>query len=810
MNGHDAPRPSRSRGRPAARLRRRRLPCQRPTGARDAAALGVLLAALLGGAAPRAEAQDATSSPPDAGSALRIVATSRLRGALATPACTPTSDLESSDAARVLGATEAARAAGAIVLDTGGLLGPSGVTAFAAEREPAALAVALADSGFHAVAVGPTDLSAPRAPALRVWEALAARGVPVVASNLTCSPAARAVCASVIDAAEPPAMLSAGGVRVAFLSLLAPAVLGTLSHEKAAGLRLEPLAESLARRVPEARRAGASFVVVSIEDSGRDAGAALALAASLAPEARPDLLLAAGGGGEVLFARPPSVTPALAAAPAGGAVDVQVRATAAQGEPADLHVRPLPPATAPSRGIAGLIASIGRAYCTRWGHPLPGGRLTRPLDASAFVSLAAHVVRDEARADVALVNTSAFDAAFTPLRADSLTESDVYLAALFDDPLVVADVSAAWLEKAAKALAPETLVAAGLTLVDGSARVGGQPVAADLRYRVVTLSYLADGAAALLPEGPAWAPLRGATLRSALRTHLGRPRDGDARDTVSRPEDAAEWQARVVVDLAFGGTAISNPSDAAGARRYDAAQLTRDRTVGLGGSATLTTSLDATRVHWTTASSVKYRLVWTANEEAPQPYQESDDLVVFQTTAIWKFDGAREPVWYQPRPTLGLYAETELTVPSGPDAARDWRHLLLRPTLGVSFLLARPLVLRLSAGVEDELLSPEARFDPGLGAQLVLSPFTLGDAATRGITFDADVNYFVRDVLALGGLRTQSLRAHAGATFALASWLGLSVGYDLYLEKTDGAPVGLGLQAVASLRGIAATRTATW
>jgi 2',3'-cyclic-nucleotide 2'-phosphodiesterase (5'-nucleotidase family) len=752
---------------------------------------------------------DGTAATITHDTALRIVATSRLRGAFATPVCQGDMSLAPGEAARVLGAAAAARASGALVLDTGGLLGPSGIAAFAAEHEPAGLAIALADSGFHGVAVGPTDLSAPRSAVLDTWRALATRGVPVVASNLSCSHAARAVCETVTDADDDTVQITIHGVRVAWLSLLAPSVLPTLAADKAAGLRLAPLAETLALRVPEARRAGAGFVVVSLEHEGIDATAALALAAELAEDARPDLLLTAGGGSDLLFARPPTVTPALAAAAAGGALDVTVRSLATAEEPADLRARPLDASPSSSQAMATLLATIGPSYCTRWGHALAGGRLTRPVSGDDFLTFATRVVRERAHADVALLNASAFDPAFTPLRADALTESDVYLAALYDDPLVVADVSAAWLGDVAKKLGPATLVAAGLTQVDDGARVAGQPVGADLRYRVVTLSYLAEGGAALLPDGPTWTRIPGATLRSALLQHLSAPRPGDARDAVARPEDASEWQTRLVIDLAFGGTAIANPSDASGTPRYDAAQLTRDPTIGIGGSAEVTTTLDGTWVHWTTTGSLKYRLVWTVSDEAPQPYQESDDLIVLDTMATWKIDGARDPVWYMPRPSLGLYAESELTIPEGADAARSFRHLLLRPTLGLSFLLARPLTLRVSAGVEDELLSPDARFHPGAGAQLILSPFTLGDAKTRGITFDANVNYFVRDVLAFER-RAQTLRAHVGATFAIASWLGLTLGYDLYLEKFDGIPVGLGLQAVASLRGIAATRTATW
>lgn len=756
----------------------------------------------------------ALESAGDPSEALRVIATGRLRGALAEPICTDTIDLGPSAAARMFGATAAAREDGALIVDTGGLLGPSGIATFAGERAPAQLAAAIADSGFRALAVGATDLSAPRDPVLRTWAALAAHGVPVVASNLSCARSASAVCSVVRDAAEAPLLLEVGTARVAFIGLLDPGVAPTLAHDKSAGLRFEEPAHALARLVPAARRAGATFVVVSLDDGTSHAAATLALAAKLPERARPDLLLSAGGGGELLFARPPTVTPALAAPPPGGAVDVRVRVLAPVGSsPAiptfDLLARPLAAEPRPSQALRTLLDSIGPSYCERWGRALPGGHLARPITAAEMIELAARVLRERAHADVAIVNVSAFDPDFRPLRADALTASDVYLAAMFDDPIVVASVDAAWLESASKSLAPDTLVSAGLTRVDEAARVAGRTLAPNVKYRVVTLTYLAEGAADLLDTGPDWQPLPGSSLRSALLEHLDTPRTTDARESVARPEDATEWSARLVVDLAFGGTSVANPSDAAGARRYDAAQLTRDETVGLGGSADATVSMDSTWLRWNTVASLNYRLVWTGSAEGDQPYQESDDLVVFQTSVIWKTDGPRSPRWYLPRPTAGLYVESELTVPGGAEATRDWRHLLLRPTLGATFLLAAPLVLTVSVGVEDELLSPDAHFYPGAGAQLVLAPWTLGDADSRGITLDADVNYFVRDVFGLGA-RTHSLRAHVGATFALASWLGLGVGYDLYLEKAAGAPLGVGLQAVASLRGTVAARTAAY
>jgi hypothetical protein len=783
----------------------------------------------------RAGAGAAPSEPADPlRRGVRLVATGRLAGALAQPRCTDAGGLVPNEATMTRRAAAAAREGGALVLDTGGLLGPGGIARFLSERDPAGLAGALAGAGFGAVAIGVTDLSAPRGPVLATWTALEARGVPVVASNLRCGAAARAVCEGVHDAGDGVLLLDVGGVRVAFLALLDTGALRSLARDASAGLRIEAPAAALARLVPAARRAGARVVVASLDDGGGSAQAALALGAGLPARSRPDLLLSAGGGGELLFARPPRVSPAFAAPPPRGAVDVLVRAVDGD-DTLDFRARPLgtsrpaatagaaapgavpggagrsgagPATTADAGPLAPLLAARGADYCARWGRTLPGGLLSRGIDAAELATLAARVVRAQARADVAIVNLGAFAAELRTLRPGALTASDVFVGVPFDDPLVVATVDSRWLDATSRRLGAERLVTAGLERTDAGARTGGRPLVDGARYRVVTLAYLVEPPSGVLDAGPAWERVPGASLRTALLAYLEAERAIDPRDAVPDPALDAEWSSRLVVDLTFGGTAIANPTGDDGARRYTTTQLTRDPTIGLGVSVESTTSFDATYLRWVTDAGLRYRVVWAASRR-DQGYQESDDLLRLQTSLTWKVDGTAEPVWYLPRPVASLYLESELTLPEGPAATRDYRHLLVRPTLGLSFLLARPLVLTLIVGVEDQALSPAARFDPGVGAQLALSPWVIGDATSTGITLEANVNYFLRDALAFAA-RAHTLRARASATFALSRWLGLSLGYDLYLEKLDGAPMGLGLQATASVRGTAVARTSAY
>lgn len=672
--------------------------------------------------------------------------------------------------------------------DTGGLLAPHGVARFAARQDPAGLADMVRDTGYRALALGEDDLSAPRDVMLGVLTRLRDRGVPVVASNLRCAPAARALCDVLVDASDGISMHRLGDRRLAFIAMIAPEALGRLAPELAAGIRLSPLSDSVAAAVRAARDRGAEMIVVSIDDGWGSAAAsrALLLAHRLPDDGRPDLLFSAGSGNELRFARPPSFRPAVLAARPGHVLEASVRWNGPRGT-YDVLADDAPAFNAPASPIRDLVQRLGPVYCDRWGRELAGARLDRPMDPTGLLELTAEVMRARTRAEIALLNRGLLDAAWRPAHANGLTESDVYVALQYDEPLEVATVPAAWLRAVAEHLSRGGLLALGLTRdADGNVFVNGRALDPRATYRVVSIRFLAVGGDHALPDEVRWTAVPDATLRSVVIDHLERPRQRDPRDALPNVLDQPIWRVGVDADLTFSGTVIHNPAD------YDDSQFGVDETVSFGVDNRLRADAVARLWGWDNAAIVAYRTTNTADAG----FEEGLDQTTLRSAVRWRGLAAAHEGFYVPEPYLETYLETELTVPD----ERDFRHLLLRPTLGLQFTLTEHLSLKLSGGFETELLADDREVLPGFGAQLVLKPWRLLETGERFVELAFSTDYFVSG---LGDQNRQTLRGALSSTFVLTSLLSLGLSFDLFGVKEGGSDLSLASSTSVFLR-------ATW
>ena len=151
--------------------------------------IAALVASLVLGASARAAAQRDVLA--------RVIATADVDGHLGIPVCDGNADLAPHPRALYTYAlVRQARAADQpLVLDAGGLLGQGGVVRFAAEHDTDGLAELVLSLGYDALAFGARELEAPRSRVIPLAEALRARGLPFVASNLRCrGSAARPLC----------------------------------------------------------------------------------------------------------------------------------------------------------------------------------------------------------------------------------------------------------------------------------------------------------------------------------------------------------------------------------------------------------------------------------------------------------------------------------------------------------------------------------------------------------------------------------------------------------------------------------------
>lgn len=724
----------------------------------------------------------------------RILATAGIGGRFAVPVCSDETQLADAPFARIatvlLGASD--DDVGSLRLDTGSLFAPHGMARFAAERTPAELARLVEAVGYQAIAVGVSDLGVPRAPLVRVYRELSRRGVAVTASNLRCTGAARPLCATVHDAADPPFVVSVEGTEIAVLSFLGDGAAREIAPELAAGLEIEPLRRAIPRRVIEARTRGAELIVVVVDvgEGEEAAGRVLALARDLPEDDRPDVLLSAGTGREVLFARPGGVLPAVASPPMDGVLDVRVR-RADMGEAFDVLARPVPiDELPPSVAVSAWMRAMGPRYCGTWGRALPGARLDREIDRDGLLELAAGVMRERAGAEIALINTGATDDSWEPTRERSLSASDLYVALPYDEPVVYADVDAEWLEELAERAEEAGLLTPGLTVEgegdDATVLVAGRELEPRARYRVATIRFLANGGDGALEEGPTWRRLPGATLRGVVLDHLERTHDGDPRDDIPDPAESVAWTFDVDLDGQFSGTHISNPAE------YTEAQLAREAVLTLGAVLTLSAVADSPVFSWENTATGTYNVTRTVGPDATG-FVEAEDLLTLTSLLAWKGLRRDNERFYVPEPYIEGFLESEIDRPED----RDYHHLLLRATAGLRFPLLDHLDLKLSVGIEQELLDDSTELRPGAGLALELAEWRIAEQDDRSFDVEASLDYFVSAVF---DRPLQSLRGRLVLAYALGDVLALTLGFDLYGRREGGQDLAVALDGTAGIR----------
>lgn len=731
---------------------------------------------------------------------LRVVVSSGVAGHFADPVCEGDVTLSPAGFTQHAGTlAHAAEPSGgpSLVVDTGGLVQPHGIARYASERSPDALAQLVDGLGYDALAFAYRDLEADRERVLRSARAFAAVGVPYVLSNLRCDATSAALCEAIHDAGDGPLIVARGAEKVAFLAFVDPAALARVTAVNTHGLTIAPLLDAMRDGVRLARARGATIVVVSIDNGVSETAItdALAVAEALEADAKPDLVLAARAGEHMLFTRPASFHPAVAAARPGGVSLIDVRRNIETAAFDMLVTRPTP-STSPSPAIEAFIDAVGAPYCAVLGEPLAGGGLTRALDADALFALATAAVREASDAEIAVLNRGVVERVFAPMRPSGLTASDVFLGLRYDEHVVVATVDAAYVQALARAVAAnEHVEMLGLAITnpraaDETITVNGRPLDMRGRYRIATVQFIADGGDGLLPSGVTYEPLP-ITLRGALRAHLDRPRTVDPRDDFPNPADRLAYAFSIQSDASFGGTVVTNEAE------FDASQLARNNNIVFGTQNTLTLTAASTRFVWDNSLVARYRT--TRIEDGTR--EEGDDLIAFRTNARYAGLRSAYPYVYVPAPFAELYVESEFTLPDPVEGAmpptRTYRHFMLRPTVGLQFTVTPHLGLRINAGVETEVLAPDPDPSFGLGGQLLLAPWTFFQEGARSGTIGGSMDYFASQ---LGNANRQEIRANLDFGVVLSSFFGLAFTSTLFALKEDTSDFALAFAMTASVR----------
>ena len=718
----------------------------------------------------------------------RIVATGGVAGELAVPVCQGTT-LEHGELAhrRLLQHSETA-----IHVDTGGLLARYGVARFAVDRDVGAVVELVQGLGYHALAFGETDLGDPRELLLRRARALREANIPYLATNLRCDEDGSEVCEALMTGHEGVPMMRRGGSRIAILSYLQPTALARVGPDRARGLRLEPLQESIQNGVRAARAANAD-VVVAIVDAGYGADAVANVMEATEPlddADKPDVVLVAGAGTQLVFARPASFRPAIAAAPTRNASDVHIRHN---GSTFDILVRPSDDTETVHPALERFVERVGPAYCEALGQDLPGGRIDQErddIDAAQLTTLVGDVMRDTATADVAVMNLSAIDERWSLRGSDALTESDINIGVQYDEPLMAATVPATWLRNLARAQ-NESLMTRGLEITNAfgaleKIKVNGRILDLEANYRVVTIRFLAEGGDhGLLPAGVEWEQLEDQTLRSVMRDYLQTPRDTDPRE-IRDPGDRLEWTFRINTDATFAGSAVRDPGG------YQEGPLQNANQIQLGLNASVGLNALSRRAAW--ENLITGNITGASTSES-NGFDEGADQIVYRTSGnYWGFRADNDEL-YVPDLVLEGLLRTEFTR----QEERDRHFLNMRFTAGLQWRLHLKVKVKLLGGIEvleaadDDLRSVE----PGLGAQLIIDPWVLMREGLRKLTLATTLDYFSSG---LGDRNRHLLQGLFDLQFNLNRYFALALNVTLYGLKEADNDFSFAAQTTAGIR----------
>lgn len=707
-------------------------------------------------------------------SSFRIAVSAGVHGDLATVTC----DRSPTVPALVSVAAQLAGESFVLAIDAGGLFGSSALPKLLLERDADAVARAVVAAGLRVLAVGHDDLAAARATFLLGARALAAHGIPYVLSNLECDPQGRPLCEAVIDAHDPPLLLPTEAGTVAVVAAVSPTVLDNVARDRAAGIRLVDPAQAIRRTTAAARAAGAAWIVAIYDpESGDEVRDALTLAARFTPGQGPDVLMVNGISDRLT----------MASTAGGHTLVVATRpSNVVMVEPGGAN-KVWPATSGPVPVVVDRFAASSTEWlCRRYDRPLPGGVLSQPLSEDGFAALLLDVLREHARAEVAVINRGALSArGVFPIRG-AITGLHVVSAMPFDNALRVAHVKGSVLKDFVRSPRATFFHLRGLTLEGGDVRINGRPVDADLEYRVITTDYVADGGDGGVASAGTiqWEPFGSETVRDVFLRWLEQPRTGDITAGLVDPARRTRWTLRYTLDIAFTSVVVQNPSVMLGMMPTPAftdPQLARAQTLGLRGETELRAEGDHPRYVFESVARLRYGV---ANTVSPMGTSsglvETADLIVGRMTGIFRAFQDRRPVWFHPLPYLDSYLESEFSRPD----SRRFHHLEWRPTGGVRFQLFDPFSVYVGVGATWELLAqPEQLHPPGpplvpvVVGGWALRPGPLFRLGWRSFEAESTLDALWRDPLGAPGAQ---IRFRFRLSIPILQPMSLTIGYDAF------------------------------
>ena len=424
---------------------------------------------------------------------------------------------------------------------------------------------------------------------------------------------------------------------------------------------------------------------------------------------------------------------------------------------------------------------------------LAGATLTRPLDRDGFTSLLLDVMRENARAEVAVINRGAVrPIANFPLQG-RVSRVDVLGAMPFDDVLRVGQMRGDKLAAFVRTTRASRFRLRGVT-VDGDATlVNGRPLVDEQLYRVVTTGFVAEGGDGGFGEEDDVTYEADAlgSPRDTLLSWLATPRTGDVTEAPVDPADRTRWTFRFFIDASFSNTTITNDSN------YQDPQLVRSQGTALQIDAE--GHADAEQPRYTFDNTLRMRLGYqqTIDVTGDTGLLKIADLITLRDQFAWR--GLwRHRRWYSPLPYVESYLESEFSPPDAAVLVREYRHLQWRPTAGVRLELPLRANLNAGAGMDWESLEPGARPRAVAVVRADLPETTLFHIQDRDVVGQFFTEVAFRDPWA--STSETLVRLNARLSVPIIAQLAVTLSYDLFARQRVDDPwavshdVNLGLR----------------
>jgi hypothetical protein len=666
------------------------------------------------------------------------------------------------------------------------------------------LATLLKRPGYDAIALGHEELSLDPGTLDALLPALAAAGLPIVASNLTCD-ARRPVCAAI----RHELLIRRPEATIGILATISPSVLAGIPAGHMAGLGLtDPLA-AIRAGVTRLRAQGARLIVVMTDSprGGRSLDEIDGLARRLLAGDKPDLLLAAGLAdeetGRALHSLRRDGAPPIVGSPTAATGFSMVRMT--EG---DVEVREVPASAAHiDLETNKTLAAAAQEFCVRAARPLAPVPARGGVSRDDFIKYVLEVMRLRAGAEIALINRELVKRAPFPI-AGTFTLGDLERALPYRAVIGAGRVQGPIVDSLiAPALANQKLAVAGLGHGSAGLEVNGRPLDKTRAYRVVTIAFVAAGGDGIFaPRALPFTPLPGAPdLRDEVATSLERETGAGDRDPIvdvatgfGRP---AKDRPLVVLladgELDFSATSISNPAS------YGDAQLTRAQQTSLKGEATLVAQIRHPIHEGDGRFDAQYG--WARTQPAGMPAVAGESVDLITAIATYTYRGLRDlrriPRRAVPDPYARVWLESEFTQPEVTlTQTRTYHHLQLTNTAGAQFTLTPQLKVRGGAGAQNELLAPANEgggWHAVLEAGATLDPIAIATWGALVVKLEGLVNY---DVVDPTGIRQHQLRTTGKLSVPLVPSLFFTVGLEVFAVQREGLEWGESYDTTIGLR----------